>query len=229
MGRPLGVPGDAVFQRKVLIAVLRLLESDRGPVLEDFQEDAPVLASPNEDAGEGWACPVNLAPPPAADGAADLGAALRAEIALLAPWYDLGVERRGRTTADSIGLDIDEIAAFLVAFLEAEPPSPRPDLAPGEALNLASEDLKAFYFEAATARPGGATSRQVTDWFWGETAAAKVFLALKEVCSKSDDEGIQRVGEWLLVPLTRAEMSAEKLLIGPESLLSHELDLTRSN
>lgn len=203
LGRPLGVPSDAAFQRKVLTAVLRLLEADRGPVLEDFPEDAPGLAGPDDEAMEGWACPVNLAPSPT-DGEADLGAALRAEIALLTPWYDLAVETRGRTTVGSIGLDMDEIAAFMVAFLEAEPPSPRPNLAPGEALNLASEDLKAFYVEAATARPGGATSRQITDWFWGETAAAKVFFALKEVCSKSDDSGIQYVGEWMLVPLAQA-------------------------
>ena len=48
LGRPFGAPGNPGFQRKVLLAALGLLErhSDSGgPVLEDFQEDAPVLES----------------------------------------------------------------------------------------------------------------------------------------------------------------------------------------
>jgi hypothetical protein len=42
LGRPLGEPGDAGFQRRVLLAALRLLERTDGPVLlEDFNEDPP--------------------------------------------------------------------------------------------------------------------------------------------------------------------------------------------
>ena len=40
LGRPLGEPGDAPFQRRVLLAALALLERTDGPViLEDFNED----------------------------------------------------------------------------------------------------------------------------------------------------------------------------------------------
>lgn len=38
LGRPLGVPGDAALQRRVILAALGLLEAERGPVLRDFQE-----------------------------------------------------------------------------------------------------------------------------------------------------------------------------------------------
>ena len=41
LGRPLGVPDDPAFQKRVLLAALRLLDTDSGPVLEDFGEDAP--------------------------------------------------------------------------------------------------------------------------------------------------------------------------------------------
>ena len=42
LGRPLDEPGDAAFQRRVLLAALGLLERTEGPViLEDFNEDPP--------------------------------------------------------------------------------------------------------------------------------------------------------------------------------------------
>jgi hypothetical protein len=40
----------------VLLAALKLLEALKGPVLEDFPEDSPVL----RDVSTAWACPVNL-------------------------------------------------------------------------------------------------------------------------------------------------------------------------
>ena len=60
LGRPLGVPNDAAFQRKVALSALQLLERDSGPVLEDFPDDAPYTAicgvnavRPDWDAGTG--------------------------------------------------------------------------------------------------------------------------------------------------------------------------------
>src|ERR1700744_2302950 len=42
LGRPLGEPENASFQRRVLLAALSLLERTDGPViLEDFTEDPP--------------------------------------------------------------------------------------------------------------------------------------------------------------------------------------------
>ena len=38
MGRPLGIPRDPVFQKRVLLSALKLLEAEEGPVLEDFFE-----------------------------------------------------------------------------------------------------------------------------------------------------------------------------------------------
>ncbi len=75
LGRPLGVPGDPAFQRKVVLAALSLLERESGPVLEDFPEDAPY-----EDLGaepEGLNCPVSF-PRKSSDGS--LGQRLADEV-----------------------------------------------------------------------------------------------------------------------------------------------------
>ena len=60
MGRPLGVPNDAAFQRRVLLAALNLLAAPAGPVLADYAEDAPQVS---EDETAGFACPVSFAQP----------------------------------------------------------------------------------------------------------------------------------------------------------------------
>ena len=41
LGRPFGVPHDSEFQLSVLRKVLGLIEHKKGPVLEDFPDDAP--------------------------------------------------------------------------------------------------------------------------------------------------------------------------------------------
>jgi hypothetical protein len=38
LGRPLGLPDDPALQTRVLVAALKLLEAEKGPVLEDFVE-----------------------------------------------------------------------------------------------------------------------------------------------------------------------------------------------
>ena len=43
LGRPFGVPNNSVFQLSVLRKVLGLIEHKKGPVLEDFPEEAPDL------------------------------------------------------------------------------------------------------------------------------------------------------------------------------------------
>ena len=206
-GRPLGAPGDAAFQRRVLMAVLGLLEAPAGPLLVDFDVEPPVAAaSPaaEEDMEEGWVCPISLPRPP--DDLADpsgFRAALLEETNRLLPWHDLARERRGRSTFGASGLDMSQIVAFLTAFFgEAEPDSPIEGVSRGDALKVAMEDLKAFYTEAAGAQPGrrAATSGEVADWLWGETTAGRMLLALKPVCLASRDKVVQAVAMHAMVP-----------------------------
>jgi hypothetical protein len=74
-------------------------------------------------------------------------------------------------------------------------------------IRLASQDLKAFYFEAAIARPGSALpgSAAFNRWFWNETAAGRVLKAVKERCVKEEDEALRMTGAMLLVPFGMAK------------------------
>jgi hypothetical protein len=201
LGRPFGTPNDASFQKRVLNAALGLLETPSGPVLVDFPEEAPLSADLT-----GWACPLNLAEDKrGSTGDLSLLEILKREITFLKPWYDLTAQKQGRTTVGVSGLEIEQAAGLLVAFLtDPSTPSPRPELPVGEALKLASEDLKAYYFEGAAAQPGEATSRQMADWFWGETRAGRLLFDLQKVCLQNSDPLIKMLGTLLLIPRSQA-------------------------
>lgn len=193
----MGAPNDPAFQTKVLRALLALFERDRGPVLEDFPEDAPGRA-PGDMSG--WVCPVNLAPPPPAEENSLQGAVLL-EIKSLMPWYSLAVERRGRTTVGLSGLSAEEATRFLAGFVEGRrTENPCPGQSLPQALIHAADDLKAWYLEAATSQPGAATGRELTDWFWTRTAAGSFLLELCSVCRRANDPALRPLGERALVP-----------------------------
>ena len=117
LGRPFGAPNAPEFQTKVIRSALGLLESGKGPVLlEDFPEDAPAPGNGREEEAGGWVCPVNLSPPPEDRG--KLEAAVAEEIGRLAPWYDLALSTRGRSTVGASGLDIEAAVKLLIDFIE---------------------------------------------------------------------------------------------------------------
>lgn len=206
LGRPLGAPSDAAFQTRVLRAALRLLEARSGPVLEDFPEEAP--GSEGEQAP--WSCPIPL-PRMAAD-AGDPGEAFERELGQILPWYALALERRGRTTVGLSGLDPPAVGVFLRALLGEElPESPIPGTPLGMALKHAAEDLKAIYTEAALAQPGGGNaadpagppsvaSDALRRWFWHETRAGELLLAVRARLAESEDRGLALVARLMLVP-----------------------------
>ena len=200
LGRPMGAPDEPAFQRKVLLALLDLFKADSGPVLADFPDKAPGDAADAADM-EGWACPVTLKSPPAGDDAAALQEALEDEIARLQPWYDEAVAKRGRTTVGISGIEIGEIPALFTAFSrDLGMASPDPDKTMPVLVKLATDDLKAFYFTAATAKPGRVSDVALADWLWAETAAGRALLALRKRCLDSDDPATVHLGERALVP-----------------------------
>ncbi len=205
LGRPLGAPDDPAFQTRVLRAALALFSAPAGPVIGDFDEDAPG-ADPEDYSG--WVCPVNLPAPP--DGAVapdSLLALVGGEFDSLAPWYDLARERRGRTTVGVSGLNIADAAALLTRFLDdPELDSTDPALSAPHAAKFAADDLKAWYFEAATARPGASGSAALNDWFWGETAAGRLLLRLSATCRGIDAPVMQWLGHKALVPRTHEHL-----------------------
>ena len=195
LGRPFGAPNAPDFQRRVLRALLELFERPSGPVLEDFPEDAPAASA---DA-PAFACPVSLA---GAEGRADdPGGTMQREIAQLAPWYDIARTRRGRTTVGVSEMTVEDAARYAASYLGASPTPPYADgLSAGAALKHVCDDLKAYYYEAVAAQPGNLTAQAIDRWFWHETAAAKVFIALRARCLRSDDPSLRPLGELVLVP-----------------------------
>ena len=204
LGRPLGVPNDPAFQRRVLLAVLGLLEAKSGPLLEDYAEDAP---RPPEQELEGFACPFTLRPPPEKS---DLASELQREIAELVPWHELAQKVRGRTTAGMSGLSVEVAASFVTDFISNPSiPGYRDDLTPVGALRLACHDLKAYYFEAAAAQPGARAAIEAEQWFWRETVIGQVFFELREACMASEDKALRHFGARNVVPMAIGSRSDE--------------------
>lgn len=208
LGRPLGAPHDVPFQTKALLAALKLLEAMNGPVLEDFPEDAPV----SEETDRVWACPLNLSTETADLSSTErLLEAFKREMIQLRSWYDLAVEKKGRTTVGVSGLSLERIGGLIGAFVQGNAPeNPRQDLPIGLVLKLAVDDLKAYYFEAVSAQPGQALpgSDTFAGWFWSETVAGKVLHAVRQSCTKSHDTMLQAVGMKLLIPMSRTNHNA---------------------
>lgn len=192
LGRPFGAPDAPDFQRRVLRALLDLFEAKSGPVLADFAEDAPAATGDQAP----FACPVSFAQAPADD---DLASAMQREIAQLAPWYDLAKKRRGRSTVGISGLSIADAAAHAASYLHT-PAAPYAGLAADVALKRACDDLKAYYYEAVAAQPGNLLAQDIDRWFWHDTAAARVFMAINRICLKSTDPSLVLLGNNRLVP-----------------------------
>lgn len=196
LGRPFGIPRHPEFQRDVLVAALRLLEREDGPVIEDYPHDAPY-----DDLGaepEGLACPVSF---PGRPSQGTLAEQLVAEVEQLGVWHDLAVRHRGRTTLGVTGLAIDALARYVGAWLEDSPPASfRAGLADGDALKLACDELKAYYYEAKSVQPGRHGSAALQQWFWHETAAGQAFVALRAMAAQSADPSMKPLALQSLVP-----------------------------
>jgi hypothetical protein len=108
------------------------------------------------------------------------------------------------------GMKVEEAAMHAASYLDGLPrPPANPGLSAGVALKRACDDVKAFYYEAAAAQPGNLSSRAIDNWFWRETAAARVFLAIQQVCLRSDDESLQPLGRLSLIPRAVSHALAE--------------------
>lgn len=196
LGRPLGPPNDKAFQLRVLRALIALLDAKTGPVLVDYPEEMPIRDA--EDM-TGLVCQIEVAS--TASGEATLADQLRHELVQLKPWYELGRERRGRTTYGNTGLGIDQVADFLCRWQLAAPTtSPVPNQIPVATLKLAVEDIKAFYLEAAQAQPQPAGHRALYHWLWTETALARMLVKVRDVCVSSSDAAIVNMGVNYMVP-----------------------------
>ena len=201
LGRPLGVSDDTDFQTRVLTAALNLLEAPSGPVLADYAEDAPPVESPTA-----LVCPVDFSVPTTDQSdVAQLSAKFIQELVLMRPWYDLSVSNSKRTTVGVSGMEPETFGSFVAEFLEGSPTSSPDNPNPAAMFKLAAEDLKAYYFEAATARPGQeeADSDTLSQWFWRDTVAGNVLFTVRNQHQDSEDKNLRQVVNNSLVPRTQ--------------------------
>ena len=200
LGRPLGAPNNPEFQKQVLCTLLGLLERTDGPViLDDYPFDAP-----ETDQGVAvLSCPVRF-DDPVTESTDPLKEKFIREIQAMRPWYEMALEKRDRTSLVSSGLTIDDLGDYIYRFAMGEQPNnPRPEVDPTVSLKLAVEDLKGYYNEAVTAQPGQGNlpSQALKEWFWNETAAGEVLLALIKTCSQSGDAKLKMTGTRFLAPM----------------------------
>ena len=204
MGRPLGVPGDAAFQRRVLLAALKLLEVPAGPVLADYPEDAPKVASGEV---EGFACAVSFAKAPPAEG---LAGAVQREITELAPWHELAKRNHGRSIATLSGLTAGTAAKFLTDYIaDQKTPLYREGLSTELALRLVVQDLRAYYLEAVAAQPGAGAAIGARNWLYRDTAVGQLFFKLRDTCLASENQMVRTYGGKGLIPLAIGPRPAE--------------------
>lgn len=199
LGRPFGPPNEPAFQRRVILAALRLLEHETGPVIiEDFPDQDP-RAQPDP----AWRPP--FIPVTTATGPADsLASRLEAEIVLLRGAHQRWVAQHGRTTIGLSGLPIGECARYVADWLRGKAPaSQREGFSAPLILRFAVDDLKAYCLEAAGAGAAKPASRQLGDWFWNETAAGAAIHALREALQASEDERLRLITGNFMVPAAR--------------------------
>ncbi len=196
LGRPLGEPGDAPFQRRVLLAALGLLERTDGPVLlEDFNEDPPGW----QDAPD-WRAPLRVENGDPVEAPDAWAAAFGAELSALLPLWRTAQTRFGRTT---VGLSFQAPTAwpgFATRFLAGELPVVPEFDTPALALRMLCDDIKALYGEAAQAEGPVPSARQIDQWFWRQTVAGRLLIALRAVAMASENNALKTVGGRFFVP-----------------------------
>lgn len=157
LGRPLGVPGDAAFQRRVLAAAFDLLPRTDVPVLVDFPE---VLADRSD---EPLACMIPLADD------TTMHPAVREVLGLRAA-YERQRASSGRTLVSRVG-GPDRVRELVEIFVGvADGASIDTCGLPVMQLGAAALDIRAYFEEAAMALADHVPeARQAESWFFRST------------------------------------------------------------
>lgn len=164
-------------------AALDLLNHEHGPILEDFGEDAPDGTAQDEPV----VCPVSFSP----SVEDNWHNRLTHEVATLAPWYAMGLERRANRTLFGLsGSPVEDLAGKLGDYLDQ-------DQLPTDNLKWfkrAIDDLKVFYLEALTAQPGHHDSAMVNRTIWHETAFGRALRVFYDgLCERPELKNFARI------------------------------------
>jgi hypothetical protein len=196
LGRPLGEPEDVAFQRRVILQALGLLERTDGPViLEDFPDDPP-----------GWLDTPGWTPPavPAVTLPEDRGgwhSAFAAELAAVQPAWERARARYGRTTTGLSFVPPTEWAELAAELVAGGLPMVAGHATTALAMRFLCDDIKAMYGEAGQADGATPAARQLDAWFWRQTLAGQLLIALRTVAMASENNAMKTVGGRFLVPV----------------------------
>jgi hypothetical protein len=203
LGRPFGPPSDAAFQKRVILAALRLLEHERGPVIiEDFPDE-----DPRERPDPGWRPP--FAKPDLDNGSATrLALALEDESERVEAAFRRAAKERGRTIVGLSGLSVGEAGRYMAGWLRGQTlESPSAEMSAPLTLRFAVDDLKAAYIEVALSGSAKPSSKQLGDWLWNDTAAGTAIFALRSMYLTSEDDRLKAIAGLFLVPGVRVPPS----------------------
>ena len=200
LGRPFGKPNDSKTQRDVVEQALSLLNKGDVPVLEDF----PDQFADSDENEQVLSCPVSFSPQ--SDDTNDsktLFAEATAELSAMAPWYELAKKSNRGTTVDKNPQTFPDTVSLIQKVIQngfnESPDSTQPLT---EILRLATNDLKAYMTEGASAWPGSPSVKGLADWFWEESKTGEMLQELRGFCLTQDEEEFKRLG-FLLVPVER--------------------------
>lgn len=185
LGRPLGRPGDALFQHRVLAAALALLASDDVPVLVDFPDRI------DDQADTPLACML----PPHHD---PLQSPAAAEVLGLRAAYERNVAATGRTNVCRSG-GADRVADLVMAFVRLGEGVALEDIGiePHD-LGAAALDIRDYYEEAAISLVDHVpAARQAESWFYRRTLAG---AALRRAGAALAAAGVSRRVWFSFVP-----------------------------
>jgi hypothetical protein len=197
LGRPLGEPNDPAFQRRVLMQALRLLERSDGPViLEQFPDENPSWFDRPD-----WKPAVDLPTPGTYPNAAAWEVAFRGELQSVLPVWERFKSRFGRTTVGLAGQPPEAWPAFATSFLDGALPTVPLHDTPALALRFLADDLKALYGEAVQADGPPPSARQIDRWFWRQTVAGQLLIALRNMSAESENNALKTVGGRFFVPV----------------------------
>jgi len=164
-------------------------------ILEDFTEDPPGWKDT-----QGWRAPGLPDVSDALETHDAWATAFGAELSALQPLWQIAQARFGRTT---VGLSFQAPAAwpgFAAHFLADELPTVPELTTPALALRMLCDDIKAFYSEAAQAEGPAPSAHQIDEWFWRQTVAGRLLIALRTATMASENNALKTVGGRFFVP-----------------------------
>jgi hypothetical protein len=186
-GLPLGNPGDAAQQRRVLDAAFGLFDG-RPPVLRELtgeaDDDAPTAPVQASALGARSGSDVNVAD----------------EVTQMRHYQERWVARTGRSSVGLTGVPPTRFRG-LVRFLEAvaggdltsRPRECPPDAELAYFIRWCCDDLKAFYAEARFVMRPEDSGDAVQRWLWGETAVGELLRRVGERMAASDNPLMRQV------------------------------------